>query len=629
MSDIELDSYTNSKGIVKNKYPNPFFEIGMTYLPKSIKQLFPYCRIFFYRNEFLNSTINKMATYPITDFIITEAATPEVKKLWYEIFANKINLKKLLISIGQSKYVFGNCIGSINVGFRRSLKCLKCKEESLLKEVTNRKYINGIYVGSCPRCNIREGKFSIQDTPIRTAENIHIVRWAPESIDIEYSEYTGKSRYYYKLSRSKIRDIKAGKLSVIDTSPKLFLDAVRLDRNKIELDENNVFHIKEPSLPDDDQGWGKPPILPALLLIYYMQTLRRGNEAIALEHIVPHRIIFPTGNNILGELSGSEWRSQIEAELNKHRKDPNHVSIMPTAVGTQSLGGDARMLMLHQEIRFLEESIINSLGIPTEFVKGGVSWTGTSVSLRVVENMFMSYREGLEDFLNDFLIPKLAAILHLPVVRGKFKRLRMADDSEHKQLLVNLNAANKISDSSMLLEFGIDPDEDKINRLKDIVITSEVQLKIDEQTARTNTAAMVAQSSAQAKAEMAYADTKDIENIKLLSTELAKELKIDQSAEGETSILSMIKKEALKLSFFPQEIQMQFIQKISATGKQFYGALVWQRIQNLIAGSPALQQQRQQEQDAAQQQQAQEAKSQTAGAKKGVEQKKNPKKGQV
>ena len=60
----------------------------------------------------------------------------------------------------------------------------------------------------------------------------------------------------------------------------------------------------------------------------------------------------------------------------------------------------------------IEETIINSLGVPLEFIKGGSTFTSGSVSLRIVENHFITYRELLTDFVNHFFIKKMVELLN-------------------------------------------------------------------------------------------------------------------------------------------------------------------------------------------------------------------------
>ena len=55
-----------------------------------------------------------------------------------------------------------------------------------------------------------------------------------------------------------------------------------------------IYHMHAETLAGlPIKGWAIPPIMPNFRLAYYIQLLRRYDEAIALDFIVPFRILFP------------------------------------------------------------------------------------------------------------------------------------------------------------------------------------------------------------------------------------------------------------------------------------------------------------------------------------------------
>jgi intein/homing endonuclease len=68
------------------------------------------------------------------------------------------------------------------------------------------------------------------------------------------------------------------------------------------------------------------------------------------------------------------WRGQVEQALRKHRDDPNFKAVMPIPVGVQRIGGDGKLLMLTPEINGLNQTIVGGMGIPLEFIMGGLNW---------------------------------------------------------------------------------------------------------------------------------------------------------------------------------------------------------------------------------------------------------------
>jgi hypothetical protein len=451
-----------------------------------------------------------MTEYPITDVLYDGKVDPKIKELYNELFNHHLKLKKLLIEIGLDYYTFGNCFISANMKFKRMLKCKSCEYTDSVDKFKYKFQSFKWIATECPKCKLQGVELVPSDQYLKNPNSFKFIRWAPENITIDYDELTGESRYFYQMNEQTKNGIMSGKKEVIERVPLLFIDSLK-EKKKIELDRHNLYHLKRPTLAEEDRGWGKPIILPAMKMLYYMQTLRRGNEAIVADHLIPMRAMFPSSQGNLDpftQLNMGQWKNAIEEQILKWRRDNNHVGVFPIPIGFQSLGGDAKMLMVTPEMSYLEESIINSLGFPTEFIKGGATWTSASVSLRIVENMFMSYRETLTDLLNYFIIPKVVNLLTYPEVKLKFKKLKMSDDPQAKELLLMLAQQGKISDTMLLEEFGIDVQENNELRKSDQKLANILAVSTLEAQAEGQARALVIEAKWKARAEMAYAEEK-------------------------------------------------------------------------------------------------------------------------
>jgi hypothetical protein len=325
-------------------------------------------------------------------------------------------------------------------------------------------------------------------------------------------------------------------------------------------------------------GWGKPILLSALADIWYMQTLRRGNEAIAAEHIVPFRTLFPAPTGAIDPFSQMNlrtWRSKLETDILKWKQDPNHIGIFPIPIGSQNIGGDAKILLVTAELKFLEETIINSLGVPIEFIKGGATWTGSSISLRIVENHFLTYRGQLEDFVNNFIIRKAVELIKYPSVSVHFKRLRMADDTETKRLILELAATNKISLSRVLEEFGISFEEEKenIKQSKEF----EIQLAMDSAMKEAEAAGKAQEIAAkyQVRAQQAMMD----EQARIREAKFKDELTAESQGDpSEMDLSTVIDKYAEEIMLLDPAGQMEALGKLE--GKMpYHAALVAKRVE--------------------------------------------------
>jgi hypothetical protein len=225
--------------------------------------------------------------------------------------------------------------------------------------------------------------------------------------------------------------------------------------------DENVFVLKRPIIAQKDEGWGMPLIMPVLKDTFYLQVLRKAQEAIAQEHVVPLRVLFPQAGSSTSDpyttISLDSWKQRIEGEIAKWKYDNNYIPILPLPIGSQTIGGDGKALMLHQEMQAWSDQIVAGMGVPREFVFGGLTFSGSNVSMRMLENAFIGYRVDHDNMLNNFVIKRIAHFMGWPVVRAHMRRFKMADDLQRTAYYFQLNQAQKISDQTLLQESDQDP----------------------------------------------------------------------------------------------------------------------------------------------------------------------------
>jgi hypothetical protein len=93
--------------------------------------------------------------------------------------------------------------------------------------------------------------------------------------------------------------------------------------------------------------------------------------------------------------------------------------------------------------------------VPREFVVGGLSFSGSSVSMRMMENHFLGYI-GRHRTMANWVLRSIANYMDWPVARVRFKPFKMADDIQRKAYLFQLNQAGKVSDTTLLADVDLD-----------------------------------------------------------------------------------------------------------------------------------------------------------------------------
>jgi hypothetical protein len=438
-------------------YPSPFFDIASTYFPESPKALFRFCRYYYYTVGVIGAAVDIHAAYPVTDIVIDEE-DEKLRGVWMQILNEQFKMKSFLIEAGKDKVCLGNSLISLHTPFKRFLICASCKNPTPIDDPTFQyEFKNFAFQGACPKCS-NHVKYIVKDEPIKDIKRTNLIRWAAENIDIEYNPITGEHFYKYSIPNEIKRLIVAGKRHIIERIPMVFIDAAK-DNLPILFNSDNIFHMKRASLAEKNMGWGEPAMIRVLKDLYYLQVLKKAREQVAHQHIVPLWVLFPQPQGELNpyeHLNLAEWRGRVEGEIKNWRQDPNYIPIMPIPLGFQFIGGNFKNLDTTPEMQNLLLNILAGMNMPQEFVYGGLQYSGTSFSIRMLSNLFNGHRAQLLEFINGFLIPRISEIFSIKPVKVHFTELKLADDVQKKQLMLQLNQANKVSDATMLSEFGLD-----------------------------------------------------------------------------------------------------------------------------------------------------------------------------
>lgn len=438
-------------------YPSPFFDIAHTYLPYSVKALFRFCRYYYVTNPLIAAVVSKLSEYPVTE-ILYDTPDKEVRDQYQRLDQEVLDLRQFQVEANLDFYTYGNCYISIRFPFVKWLVCTHCGHEVRVRDAEYR-FVGLKFRLTCPECGAVADALA-RDKFIRSINGIRLVRWNPESIDVEWNELTREPVYFFTIPTRTKNDIQLGKRDVIENIEQIFIDAVRLQK-AVSFSRNGLIHLKRPTIAQQDMGLGMPLLLPVLKDVYYLQMMKKSQESVLAQHILPLRILFPQqgapdGNPLL-MTTLTRWQKMVEDEIVKWKRDPNHLPVLPLPIGHEMIGGDGRALLLFQEQNVLTDHIIAGLNVPAEFVRGGLSYAGSSVSMRILENAFIGQRTKMLRAIRTIL-RRIANFMDWRHVEVTFSPFKMADDLQRSSLHFQMVQANKLSTRSMLAAAGFDRD---------------------------------------------------------------------------------------------------------------------------------------------------------------------------
>lgn len=353
---------------------------------------------------------------------------------------------------------YGNSLAAISYPFRKYLRCTRCKFQDTAERLRPRyRFYSMEFHLNCPKCG-HNGAAEQEDVYLRSENEIRLIRWNPEYVDIRFNDLTERRNYFYNLPGHVKTDLSIGKKEVVEQMPTVYFQAVK-EKATVVLNPTELYHMHRPTLSDQDRGWGIPPLLCVLKHAFYLQIMQKAQESLLLESIVPLRILFPQAGSGSSDpytnTSLVDWREAIATELAHWRRDPNYVPIFPLPIGSQTLGGDGKALLLTNEIQAMTEIIVNGLGVPREMVFGALGFAGTQVSLRMVENEFLGYIQDQLSLLR-YIVKKIALYMNWPVPQLRLKPFKMADDLQRKAYNLQLEQMGLLSGTTLLADSDFD-----------------------------------------------------------------------------------------------------------------------------------------------------------------------------
>ena len=463
--NLGLVNETGSTDYIGGAYGDPSRLWAHDFAPKNLKQLFKWTEYLYYNSAQIFAGVRKYAEYPITEININSSSEP-LKVQYKELLQETIGIKNILIQASIDLQIYGNSFSSVNMPFRRYLRCTKCRSTFAAEVIPfnfNLKKLE--FSAKCLDCG-HKGVMERKDTKVMEPKNINVIRWDPKDISLSYNPLSADYEYYLDIPTELVSKVRSGNTHVIATTPFSFLEAISKEA-MYKFQRNKIFHMKFDAPAGVKKGWGYPPLCAAIPLYHHTMVLRKANEAIALERIIPMRVMSPQATSGAADpittMSISGFMEDLKKNIEDWRRDPNHIMLSPISVGVQQVGGEGRALMVDSEIQRAEDNIIASLGFPKEFVYGGLSFTGSSVTLRMLENQLESSTFQINKYLK-WITKEIGSYMSWSDVEINLGNFKMVDDIQQKQLIMQLFQQQLISKTTLAETHGIDllEEQDKI-----------------------------------------------------------------------------------------------------------------------------------------------------------------------
>lgn len=459
-------------GITKSglgKYPNPFCDIASEYVPRDLNTIFEFAEYLYLTFGTYRTASRRVVRYFLTELDL-EGESDNERKEFEDFLNDDLHIMQVLADIGDDFMVYGNVFVSIYFPFDRYLTCPSCGVAYHVSTIDyNFKPSAKAFYADCPGCGGQKLEFIHNDRRSPDKKGINIVRWNPKNMKIRVHPISGKMEYWMQLDKQFVQNLRDGKPFYLDQTPWSMIEAACDDSggNKGELlfkfNDDAIYHFKDSSLAGIPiQGWAIPPIMPNFKQAYYIQLLRRYDEAIALDFTVPFRILYPEqnrglqGNDPLQTMNMGNFVSHMKNLVEKKRKNITDIQVAPYQIGYELIGGEAQSLTPKDSIAQALDELLNAIGFPAELYKGSLTIQAFPVALRLFEKTWGALVGDMNDWLSWMMVRVSRHLMWGRGITGKLRSVTLADDIERKALSLQAAAGMDISKSTAYKPLGID-----------------------------------------------------------------------------------------------------------------------------------------------------------------------------
>lgn len=478
------------------RWPDPFCDAASTAMPTSIQEALRWCEFLAIKNGVYREALRRIISYFITDIEIEEQPDNRIsheERQKYEAFLeDTIGIKNILHIVALDYIVYGNSFTSLLMPFRRYLSCQTkgCGFEAPLAKIYDNpqyrfKWTDYEFHATCPKCKCA-GKWKHIDRRSGESGEIRVKRWSPHDIDIIWDPYSDTCTYVWRIPEEYRTLIRQGHLHVLETASWEVVQAVKENKN-LKFDKDVVYHMREYALAGmRNRGWGISRVLSNFGIAWYLQVLWRFNEAIALDYVVPFRVLTPEQRaggtesfDPVHSINLAGFTSRVNAMLRAHRKDPARWNVLPFSLKYNALGGEATSLAPKELIDQALDTLLSAIGVPVEFYKGTMSVQAAPAALRLFEATWSHLVHNLNVFLQR-LAEQTSRMMSWEPVRVKLQRVTHADDLNRQMAKLQLMMGNQISKTTGLSSVGIDHPTETRRMFEEARFEADEQKRIQE-----------------------------------------------------------------------------------------------------------------------------------------------------
>jgi hypothetical protein len=374
--------------------------------PQNLRERRAWYRHFYNSSEIVGAAVDLHSTIPLSKLRLRKpkAANPHLAEYSYRFFSrmiDRLKLLKTLTEISHEFWMFGNVIPYVEdhapyqdlaADAKAALIARgKAQSDMLLSKYkvtdTDPNYVGWRKITILPPDQTRIIRKPFADNPIieflpdpETKAMLNKSFDSRGSMFDDSSDATTQSRIPEELSNS----LAEGGTVVLQQDPNTGSFATHIARKKSQYETMGVSVLER-----------------CINTLLVKDKLRQAQTSIASRHMTPIRVVW---GDKLNDQQVDDLRMQIDMSL----MDPDYSIVANYEIHWEEYGSGQRLLDLNGEYDRYDSDLYAGLGVTKEMMTGEASYSGSKISLELLNIQYMLFREMLQEFVEKSLFEPVA-----------------------------------------------------------------------------------------------------------------------------------------------------------------------------------------------------------------------------
>jgi len=480
-------------------FEDPFLMDSAQYMPRSMDNVWDYCFFLFHMNGSFRQAVRRVVSYFLTDVEFTGENTGDDKeqRKFKEILVDQINIFGVLFKAGMEYGCYGNSFLRRYFPFERVLIDRRGGHTreyalSMLEQLGPVKYNYKelVYEVSDPTDNPKGGaarkriKLPFRDKPSKDVTKMCVDNLDIRDIILVPSLMGQQTRIIYRFSQDFLFKVHNGDPFHVNSVPIEFLEAISKNEDFL-FHPGQVFHLKAPTINGlRNNAWGIPETLANYRTIHHLQVLRRIDEAVGLDYLLPFRVFTPepsaAASGALYDSLFGTFKSEMTELIARRRANPTAIHAAPFPIALQELGGTGKNLVTADLVKAHTAQLMEEFNIPAEMYTGQMQLQNIPTAIRLFEKSWNFLYWNFNQLLK-WVADGVQDVRREHRFSLQLEKSVMADDLEERQAYMQLVASGEISRARAYKTFNIeDPIEEKRRRLREDLEIEKDKTKLQQ-----------------------------------------------------------------------------------------------------------------------------------------------------